>query len=304
MSRILSTSEGTHRGAFAPIDWVLFLSIGAIWGSSFLLILIGLESFEPGLVTWLRVLFGAAALRLLPGGRNAIDRKDLPQVVALSILWVAIPFTLFPLAEQHVTSAVAGMINGGLPILATIIGSVMLRRPPTRAQIAGILLGSIGVGAIAISTASEGSSELVGVLMLLLAIVCYGFAINIAAPLNQRYGSLTVMGRMLVLGAIWSAPFGIASLSGSEFSWASFGAVLVLGAVGTGFAFAIMGKLVGRVGGTRAAFATYLIPVVAIALGVLLRSEEIAGAGLAGVVLVIAGAVLASRADRTPAEVA
>jgi drug/metabolite transporter (DMT)-like permease len=180
----------------------------------------------------------------------------------------------------------------------------MLRRPPTRAQIAGILLGSIGVGAIAISTASEGSSELVGVLMLLLAIVCYGFAINIAAPLNQRYGSLTVMGRMLVLGAIWSAPFGIASLSGSEFSWASFGAVLVLGAVGTGFAFAIMGKLVGRVGGTRAAFATYLIPVVAIALGVLLRSEEIAGAGLAGVVLVIAGAVLASRADRTPAEVA
>jgi drug/metabolite transporter (DMT)-like permease len=304
MSRILSTSEGTHRGAFAPIDWVLFVSIGAIWGSSFLLILIGLESFEPGLVTWLRVLFGAAALRLLPGGRNAIDRKDLPQVVALSILWVAIPFTLFPLAEQHVTSAVAGMINGGLPILATIIGSVMLRRPPTRAQIVGILLGSIGVGAIAISTASEGSSELVGVLMLLLAIVCYGFAINIAAPLNQRYGSLTVMGRMLVLGAIWTAPFGIASLSGSEFSWASFGAVLVLGAVGTGFAFAIMGKLVGRVGGTRAAFATYLIPVVAIALGVLLRSEEIAGAGLAGVVLVIAGAVLASRADRTPAEVA
>jgi drug/metabolite transporter (DMT)-like permease len=298
MSRILSTSEGTHRGAFAPIDWVLFLSIGGIWGSSFLLILIGLESFEPGLVTWLRVLFGAVALWLVPGGRNTIEREDLPQLVALSILWVAIPFTMFPLAEQHVTSALAGMMNGGLPILATIIGAVMLRRAPTRAQILGIVLGSVGVGAIAISAAGEGSSELVGVLMLLLAVVCYGFAINIATPLNQRYGPLTVMRRMLVLGAIWTAPFGIASLPGSAFSWASFGAVLVLGAVGTGFAFAIMGRLVGRVGGTRAAFATYLIPVVAIALGGLLRSEEIAGVGLVGVVLVIVGAALASRADR------
>ena len=53
MARVLSTSEGTHRGAFAPLDWILFASIGGIWGSSFVLILIGLESFEPGLVTWL-----------------------------------------------------------------------------------------------------------------------------------------------------------------------------------------------------------------------------------------------------------
>jgi drug/metabolite transporter (DMT)-like permease len=297
MGRILSTSEGTHRGAFAPVDWILFLSIGGIWGSSFLLILIGLESFEPGLVTWLRVASGAAALWMVRGDRIAIDRSDMPRLIALSFLWVAIPFTMFPLAEQHVTSAVAGMLNGGVPVLAALVGSLMLRRLPTRAQIAGLLLGSAGVAAIAISAAGEGSSETVGVAMLLVAIVCYGIAINIAAPLQQRYGSVPAMAKMLALATLWTAPFGLASVAGSRFSWTSLGAVAVLGAVGTGFAFVIIGRLVGRVGATRASFAIYLVPVVAIALGVLLRSEEIAAVGVVGVALVIAGAVLASRAE-------
>jgi drug/metabolite transporter (DMT)-like permease len=297
LARILTTSEGTHRGAFIAGDWALFLSIGVIWGSSFLLILIGLESFEPGLVTWLRVAFGAAVLWMLPN-RVSIDRADLPRLVAMSVLWVAIPFTLFPLAEQHVTSAVAGMLNGGLPILTALFGSMMLRRLPTRVQIVGLMLGAAGVAAIAISTAGEGSSETLGVAMLLLAVVCYGIAINIATPLQQRYGPVAVMARMLALATLWTAPFGLASVPGSRFSWTSLGAVLVLGAAGTGLAFVLMGQLVGRVGSTRASFATYLIPVVAIALGMLLRSEQVAAVGIVGVVLVIAGAVLASRAER------
>jgi drug/metabolite transporter (DMT)-like permease len=300
MARILSTSEGTHRGAFAAPEWALFLAIGGIWGSSFLLILIGLESFEPGLITWLRVAFGAAVLWAVPG-RVSIAREDLPRLVAMSVFWVAIPFTLFPLAEQHVTSAVTGMLNGGTPVLAALFGSLMLRRPPTRPQIAGLILGTAGIGAIAISAAGEGSSETIGVVMLLVAIGCYGIAINIAAPLQQRYGPLAVMARMLALGTVWTAPFGITSIPGSGFSWASLGAVMVLGAIGTGLAFALMGRLVGRVGGTRASFALYLIPVVAIVLGVLFRSEHVTATGVVGVVLVIAGAFLASRAERQAA---
>jgi drug/metabolite transporter (DMT)-like permease len=299
VARILSTSEGTHRGAFAPADWLPFLAIGGIWGSSFFLILIGLESFEPGLITWLRIAFGAAALWTVHRGRTSIDRADVPRLVALSFLWVAIPFTMFPLAEQHVTSALAGMMNGGVPVLAALFGSLMLRRLPTRLQIVGLVLGSSGIAAIAISAAGEGSDEALGVAMLLLAIVCYGLAINIATPLQQRYGPLTVMSKMLALATIWTAPFGLASLPDSGFSWAAFGAVVVLGAVGTGFAFVIMGRLVGRVGGTRASFAIYLVPVVAMLLGVAFRSEEIAAVGVVGVVLVIAGAVLASRAEQS-----
>ncbi len=78
----------------------------------------------------------------------------------------------------------------------------------------------------------------------------------------------------------------------------SLAAVLALGALGTGLAFVYMGTLVGRVGGTRAAFATYLIPVVAIVLGVAIRDETVAAIAIVGVALVIGGAILASRRDR------
>ncbi len=305
MARVLSTSEGTHHGAFTPGDWVLFGSIGLIWGSSFALISIGLEAFEPGLVTWLRVSAGALALSLVPAGRSPIDRADRPRLVAMSVLWVAIPFTLFPLAQQHVSSAVAGMLNGGLPVLAALIGSIMLRRLPRPVHVAGLVLGSAGVATIAISAAGEGSSEVIGVVMLLVAVVCYGVAINIAAPLQQRYGAVPVMARMLVFAAVWTAPFGLASVPSSRFAWSSALAVAVLGAVGTGLAFVLMGRLVGRVGSTRAAFATYLVPVVALMLGVIVRHEDVLAIGVVGVAMVIAGAVLASRPARrrpTPAE--
>ena len=298
MARVLSTSEGTHRGAFGPTEWTLFVSIGLIWGSSFLLIAIGLNAFEPGLVTWLRVLSGAATLVLLPAGRRRIEREDRPRLVALAVLWVVLPFTLFPLAQQHVNSAVAGMLNGGLPVVAAIVGSVMLRRPPKGIHVAGLVLGAAGVATIAISAAGAGSSEAIGVGMLLLAILCYAFAVNIAAPIQQRYGSVTVMSSMLVIAAVLTAPFGVASIGASSFRLPSLLAVLALGAVGTGVAFTFMGNLVGRVGGTRAAFATYLIPVVAMILGAVVRDEVIEVIGVVGIVAVIGGAVLASRPDR------
>lgn len=297
MSRVLSTSEGTHRGAFTPADWAAFASIGAIWGSSFLLIALGLNAFEPGLVTWIRVLSGALTLWLVPAARVRIDGADLPRLLAMSVLWVAIPFTLFPLAEQHVSSAVAGMINGGLPVMAAIVGSLMLRRLPSGVHVVGLAIGAAGVAAIAISAAGGGSSEALGVAMLLGAVACYSIAINIAAPLQQRYGPLPVMARMLIVAAALTAPFGVASIPRSRIEAGSLVAVLALGAIGTGIAFVLMGRLVGRVGSTRASFATYLIPVVALILGVVVRNEVVDVLGVLGIVAVIAGALLASRPD-------
>ena len=297
-ARILSTAHGTNREAFSLTDWALFLSVGTIWGSSFVFIAVGLEAFEPGLITWLRVLFGAAVLWFVPAARRArIAPEDRPRLVALSFLWVAIPFTLFPIAQQWVDSAVVGMLNGAVPVLTAVATSLLLRRLPGRVQIVGLALGFAGIASIALPTAGEGSSELVGVVLVLLATICYGMAITIAGPLQQRYGALTVMARILGLAAVWTAPFGLVALPGSAFSWPSLGSVAALGVLGSGVAFVLMGTLVGRVGSTRASFATYLIPVVAMGLGVWLRDDDVGPLGLLGVVLVIAGALLASRRE-------
>jgi drug/metabolite transporter (DMT)-like permease len=295
---VLSTSVGTHRGAFTAADWALFASIGLIWGSSFLFIAIGLDAFEPGLITWLRVLFGAATLWLVPAARTRLAREDHARLVALSFLWVAVPFTLFPLAQQWISSGLTGLLNGSLPIFATTIGAIMLARLPGRAQAVGLLVGFAGVAAIAAPSLAEGSNEALGVVLVLAAVGCYGVAINIAAPLTQRYGSLPVMARMLALGALWTAPFGLVGLRGSSFEWPSLAAVVALGALGTGLAFVLMGRLVSRVGSSRASFATYLIPVVALVLGAVFLDERVRALSLIGIGLVIAGAVLASRRER------
>ena len=99
---------------------VFFLSISGIWGSSFLFISIGLDAFNPGLITWLRIGSGAALLWFVPGARTPIEREDRARVWVLSLIWVAIPFTLFPVAQQWIESAVAGMLNGAMPIFAGV----------------------------------------------------------------------------------------------------------------------------------------------------------------------------------------
>jgi drug/metabolite transporter (DMT)-like permease len=292
---ILSTSVGHNQGVFHPQDWGFFLAVSLIWGASFLFIDIGLDAFAPGVITWLRVASGAVVLMLFPGSRTPIEREDMPRIVALSLIWVAIPFTLFPLAQQWINSAVAGMLNGGMPVFAAITATLMLRTAPRGVHRAGLLIGLAGVVAISLPSVDEGKTQALGAALVLVAVACYGLAVNIAAPIQQRYGSLPVMMRMLAFASVWTLPYALVGLPSSTWAWPSFLAVEAAGAVGTGIAFVIMGTLVGSVGSTRASFSTYVIPVVALILGVIFRGDTVAALALVGSALVITGAVMASR---------
>ncbi|HSP28385.1 MAG TPA: DMT family transporter [Ilumatobacteraceae bacterium] len=282
---------------FTSADWGLFVSVAVIWGASFLFIDIGLDALPPGVITLLRVGLGALALAVLPLPRQhtRIRAEDRLRLVTLSVVWVAVPFTLFPIAEQHISSAVAGLLNGGTPIFAAIFAMVLLRQPTRGAQLLGIAVGFIGVVLVSLPSIGEGSNETFGVALVVLATVCYGFAVTIAGPMQQRYGSVNLMAKVLALATIWTAPYGLWQLDDASWELGPVIAVAVLGVVGTGIAFTLMGTLVGRVGSTRASFITYLIPVVALALGVAFRDDEVFALEIVGVAFVIGGAVLASR---------
>jgi drug/metabolite transporter (DMT)-like permease len=275
----------------------LFLSVAVIWGASFLFIDIGLDALPPGVITLMRVGLGALALAVLPLPRQhtKIRPDDRRRLVIVSVVWVAVPFTLFPIAEQHITSAVAGLLNGGTPIFAAIFAMVLLRQPTRGAQLLGIGVGFIGVVLVSLPSIGEGSSETLGVLLIVLATVCYGIAITLAAPLQQRYGSVNLMAKVLALATIWTAPYGLWQIGDARWEFGPTLAVVVLGVIGTGIAFALMGALVGRVGSTRASFITYLIPVVALVLGAAFRGDEVVALEVLGVGFVIGGALLASR---------
>lgn len=297
--RMLRTAEGSTAEAFGPQEWGLLTGIAAIWGSSFLWMDIGLESLRPGVIVMVRVLLGVAALGIFAQARRAVDRADLPRIAFLGLIWVGIPLSLFPIAQQWIDSSVAGMLNGAMPLTAAGWATLLLRRWPGRAQMLGLAVGFVGVVAVSWPELSSARSTALGAGLVMVAIILYGLAANLAVPLQQRYGALPVLLRAQLAALVIVVPFGLAHLPGSEWAPAPVLAMVPLGVLSTGLAFIMMSNLVGRVGGTRGSLPIYLVPVVAIILGVALRDETVAPSALIGTLLVIVGAWLTSRKERT-----
>lgn len=294
----IATATAENDGEFVAVDWALFVSVSLIWGSSFLLIAEALEGLTPGMVTLGRVGLGAVTLlffRLAADDLPRIEPADRKKIVLLSFLWVAIPFTLFPLAQEHINSAVTGLLNGATPVFAGLVSALVVKVVPRGVQLVGIVVGFLGIVLISLGSSGGGTTELRGVIMVLAATVCYGFAINLAAPLQAKYGAIVTMGSALALATLWVTPFGLRNLGENDWSTTPVLAVLFLGAVGTGTAYWIMATLVGRVGAIRASFITYLIPVVSLVLGVTIRNDQVTVLALIGAALTIGGALLASR---------
>ena len=294
---LISTAQGSNRDAFGPPEWGLLAFVAGVWGSSFLLIAVGLDDFAPGVVTFGRILFGMLGLAFVPAARVPIEREDWPKVALVGFTWMALPLSLFPIAELYVDSSVAGMINGSVPLFAALIASILLRTRPARGQALGLAVGFLGVVAISVPNLRGADASGLGVGLLLAAVVLYGLSANLAVPLQQKYGGLAVMWRVQLAALVMTAPYGLASIPASDFGWGSLVAVVVLGFLGTGWAFVAMTNLMGRAGATRGTVAIYLTPVVAIGLGVAFRDETVAALALVGMALVLVGAWLTSRAE-------
>jgi drug/metabolite transporter (DMT)-like permease len=286
-------------GEFGASEWGLTALIAFIWGASFLFIRVGVETFGAGLVPALRIAFGAAALALVPASRRPIARADWPAVALLGLLWMAIPFLLFSIAERTVPTAIAGMINGAVPLTSAGVAALWHRRAPSQRRTVALLTGLAGVTVIALSVARDpgGAADRVGVVMLLFGIVCYGVSANVALPLQRRYGALPVLLRVQAVALVASIPYGVVGLPDARFSWVGLGCMFCLGALGTGLAYAASSILVGRTDATRGTIGVFLTPIVATALGVFLRHESLPAGALAGSALVLVGAVLTSRPE-------
>lgn len=284
--------------AFAPRDWALIAGVAATWGASFLYIDIALDHFAPGLVAFGRVFFGAVTLTAVPGARRQVPREEWPQIALLGVLWMAVPFMLFSVAQQWIDSSLAGMINAAAPLFTAVVAGIVVRHLPGRIQAVGLAIGFAGVVAISWPSLGEGESTGLGVALVLLATVLYGFAFNLAAPLQRRNGALPVIWRAQLVSLVLLLPIAVASVPHSEFELSALLAVAALGSLGTALAYVLFTTLVGRVGSTRGAVTIYLLPVVAIALGAIVRDEPIHAAALLGTALVLAGAYLVSREER------
>jgi drug/metabolite transporter (DMT)-like permease len=292
-----TTTTGTNQDSFGTLEWSLLIAVALIWGSSFLFMAIGLESFQPGLITLARVGLGAATLALIPKARTHIDPQDRRRVAVLGVIWIAIPLSIFPIAQQWIDSSVAGMLNGAVPITSAIWATLILSRLPGWRQMLGIGIGFLGVMAISLPEVVDSSATALGTFLVIVAVVLYGLATNVAVPLQQKYGALPVLFRAQLVALVLVIPYGLLQIPGSTWSWSAGLAMVPLGVLGTALAFVFMATLVGRVGGPRGSIAIYFVPVVAIALGAVFLSEDIAPLAVAGVALVLIGAWFTSRKE-------
>jgi len=292
------TADGTNQGNFTASDWALLLTISLIWGSSFLWIAIGLDAFHPGVIAFFRMLLGFGVLAFVPSSRTAMPRSTWPALSVVALGGNAAPAVFFPLAQQRVESSVAGMLNSAGPILVLVISIAMLRKAPERGQVVGLIIGLAGAMIIAGANLAGANAEPLGVLFVLCAVTGYSISNNLLPPLAQTYGGAAVMARAMLLSSIVLAPWGLWGVTQSAFAWKSAIAVLILGVLGTGIARSLFANLGGRVGAPRSALVGYLVPVVAIVLGVGVRNESVGIAELFGTALILVGAALISRGSR------
>lgn len=283
---------------FTPADWGLLLGLALIWGSSFVLIEVGLDHFTPSQIAFLRIGLGTAALAVIPASRRRVDRVAWPRLTVLGLLWMGIPFLLFPIAQQWIDSSLAGMLNGGVPLWAALVATLVARRLPPRGVQLGLAAGFAGIVLVSLPTLETDDTTALGAGLVVLATIFYGVSLNLAVPLQRRYGSLPVMLRAQAAAAVMTLPFAVSGVPQASFAWDSALAVAALGVFGTGIALAMMTTLAGRVGAARGSIAIYLVPIVAIFLGWALRGERIATLALAGTALVIVGAWITSRSQR------
>jgi drug/metabolite transporter (DMT)-like permease len=316
-----TTSSPADAGVPGLLDWGVLVLPGVIWGASFLFIAEGLQAIGPNGVTFLRIAVGFATLSCLPAARGgSIARADRLGTALLGVFWMAFPLSMFPLAEQHVSSALTGMLNGATPLFAATVAALLARRFPDRGTATGLAIGfagtvliavpGLGVGAAAGVGAAESAAagaaggdggSTLGVALILIAMCSYGIALNLARPLQQRNGALPVVWRALGVACLLTMPLGVRDLLAAQ--WSPFPLVpllclLALGSLGTGVAYVLVALAAGKFGATRASATTFLIPVVALILGVTLRGEHVAALSIAGAGVCLAGAWLIRRAQQ------
>ena len=277
------------KGSF--VDWALLVVPGVIWGASFLFIAEGLAAVAPNGVTFTRIAIGFLTLSLFPSARRPVARTDWAGTAALGVLWFAFPLSMFPFAEQHVSSALTGMLNGATPLCVAAVASLLAHKLPERGTLAGLIIGFGGAVVMALP-ALGGSSSAFGVTLIVAALISYGIALNVARPLQQRNGAIPVVWRALGVALILTSPLGLPAVLDGHWTLRPALAMLGLGGGGTAIATILTATAAGRMGATTASATAFLIPVVALILGVVIRHEHVTMVSLAGAAICLLGAAI------------
>jgi drug/metabolite transporter (DMT)-like permease len=275
---------------------LLFAAMCVIWGIPYLLIRVAVGEVTPAVLVFLRT--GLAAVILLPiaftrGGLGVIGNR-WPWLVAFAAVEVAGPWFFLSSAEQHITSALAGLLISAVPLVSLVIALLLGNRQQMGpVNLAGLLLGLAGVACIV--GFNLHASDWKALVEMAIVVVGYSLGPALLARYLTGIPAVTVNGAALALCCIAYAPVAALQWPHAALSLAVIGAVVVLAVVCTATAFLLFFALIAEVGPVRATVITYVNPAVAAVLGVAVLRESLTIGMLLGFALVLAGSGLATR---------
>jgi drug/metabolite transporter (DMT)-like permease len=277
-------------------NFLLALVTSSIWGSSFLMIKYSLEELNPSDIAIYRILIGALFINIFVRAKENIVKTDTIKIFIISFFWMALPFYMFGIAEQTITSSLAGLINGSTPIFVAFIAVVFYKLKVTKIQVLYIFTGFFGVGLISLSGGINDVSFEIGFLYALIASISYGIAVNMVEPLIQKYDSLIVIKMVIryafLISLVMLGPTASFKLPTVEVSLIP---MLILGIGGTGIAFLTYYKLLESVGRISSSFIVYMIPIFSIFFGYQFLNEITNSIQFIGIGVILCSAFLYSR---------
>ncbi|MFC5262966.1 DMT family transporter [Kribbella qitaiheensis] len=303
----LTTPDKPPVKAWAPTMLVL----AAIWGCSFLFISIGVRELHPAYLALGRVLAGTLVLlAILLVKREALPRS--PQIWAhtfvVGAIGSALPWTLFGYGEQRIPSLLAGIWNGITPLAVLPIAVLVFRTEKfTLQRVLGLLVGFLGMMVVLGAWQLQGGADLVGQLFCMGAALSYGVAI----PYQKRFiaGSNlsgTALSAALLLCATIQlavvAPLiaGHAPPTPWSLSVEVIASVVALGALGSGIAFVLNLRMIRLIGASMTSMVTYVMPIFAIVVGVIVLDEHLTWYQPVGALVVLTGVAVSQGVIRLP----
>ncbi|PWJ54937.1 Permease of the drug/metabolite transporter (DMT) superfamily [Quadrisphaera granulorum] len=298
----------TPRTTTRAQSWIpAFALLALLWGCSFAFIHIGLDALTPVQVAFWRLALGAASLLIIVvATRTRLPRspRTWAHLLVLATLLNAVPFTLFAIGQQSVSSVLAGIINATTPLATLVVILAAFREErPTRQRAAGLLIGFLGVAVVLGVWRGFAGSELAGVLACLGAVACYG----VAFPYSRRYltgtgdGPLALASAQVLLAACLMAP--VLLITGATptapVTADVVAAMLALGALCSGVAYVLNFRIVAVAGASTASSVTYVTPVVAAVVGVTVLGEHVQWNQPLGAVVVLTGIAVSQGLHRT-----
>lgn len=277
--------------------WVLLVVLSVIWGSSFILIKKSLDHFNPYEVGALRVLI--AGIILLPIAILNIKKfpkQHLKWLILAAITGNFVPMFLFPIAEEEISSSIAGIVNSMMPIFVIIVGSLLWKFSTTKRQLIGVAISFSGACILALSGGEGGELKLIPIVLLLVATLCY--AISTTTVKSKLHDVPAKILSAFVFSFILILPSLISLIMAGFFEnhepnqdlLVGLGFVSLLSIFGTGLAMMLNYRLLSISTPLFASTVTLLMPVVAVIWG-LLDGEKLTLMQGFGAIIILAGLI-------------